>query len=73
MNEQPATSSDDRLVALAYIAERMGISIRELRRNIPGWSGFPRAHKLGYRTVRYSLHEFNQWFEQFKLSCHQPA
>jgi predicted DNA-binding transcriptional regulator AlpA len=73
MNANPATPPDDRLVSLDYIAVRIGISSREVRRDIPGWPGFPRALKLGHRTVRYSLQEFNRWFEQLKTGGHQPA
>jgi predicted DNA-binding transcriptional regulator AlpA len=73
MNENAPTPPDDRLVSLDYIADRIGISPREVRRDIPGWPGFPRALKLGYRTVRYSLQEFNQWFNQFKSGGNQPS
>ena len=73
MNEHPATPPEDRFVDLNYIAERIGVSSRELRREIPRWPGFPKAHKLGHRTVRFSLHEFNRWFEQLKSGGNQPA
>lgn len=73
MNEAPSISTEDRLVSLDYIAERIGISTRELRRNIPAWAGFPKAHKLGHRTVRISLAEFNRWLEAFKSGSTQPS
>jgi predicted DNA-binding transcriptional regulator AlpA len=73
MNGNPITAPDDRLVSIDYIAAKLGISVREVRRNIPGWPGFPKAHKLGYRTVRYSRLELDCWFELFKLDSKQPA
>jgi predicted DNA-binding transcriptional regulator AlpA len=73
MNDTSSSPVDDRLVSMDYIAERVGISVRELRRNIPQWSGFPKAVKLGHRTVRFSLDGFNRWFEHFKSGQNQPA
>lgn len=73
MNEHSTTPPEDRFVDLKYIAGRIGVSPREVSRDIPGWPGFPKAHKLGHRTVRYSLQEFNRWFEQFKSGGSQPA
>lgn len=73
MSPETSVIPEDRLITLDYIAGRMGISSREMRRNIPGWKGFPNELKLGHRTVRYSLNAFNQWFDNFKSQSSQPV
>jgi predicted DNA-binding transcriptional regulator AlpA len=73
MNENNPTPSDDRLVSPEYLAERIGISPRDLSRKIPKWHGFPKPHKLGHRTIRFSLHEFNCWLDALKSGGNSPT
>lgn len=67
--------SEDKLIKLDYIANRLGISERETKRCIPEWQGqgFPAKVRIGYRTVRYSNLVFQKWFNEFISKTKGPS
>ena len=50
------------------IASRMGLSVKHVRDRVVHLPTFPAGIKLGYRTMRYSEHEVNQWINQQRVT-----